>query len=164
MGTIASRDSPFVSRSGGRHPDWLNIVDLPLEDLRLCVLSACETGLGDLTEAERVLGFATRFPRGGMSQRGQLALEGGRRDHGRLDDAVLLTIPSRNRRRRVAADREQILNALSRVVAEHLAQSPILREALSLAHPTAQPRAWCHCRVGHSLRLTHSTAHVSRLR
>jgi CHAT domain-containing protein/Tfp pilus assembly protein PilF len=39
----------------------LNILDLPLENLRLCVLSACETGLGELTEAEGVLGLQRSF-------------------------------------------------------------------------------------------------------
>jgi tetratricopeptide (TPR) repeat protein len=39
----------------------LNFVDLPLENLRLCVLSACETGLGELTEAEGVLGLQRSF-------------------------------------------------------------------------------------------------------
>jgi CHAT domain-containing protein/Tfp pilus assembly protein PilF len=39
----------------------LNILDIPLEDLRLCVLSACETGLGGLTEAEGVMGLQRSF-------------------------------------------------------------------------------------------------------
>jgi CHAT domain-containing protein/Tfp pilus assembly protein PilF len=39
----------------------LNILDLPLDNLRLCVLSACETGLGELTEAEGVLGLQQSF-------------------------------------------------------------------------------------------------------
>src|SRR5262249_56542950 len=39
----------------------LNILDLPLEDLRLCVLSACETGLADLTEAEGLMGLQRSF-------------------------------------------------------------------------------------------------------
>jgi len=39
----------------------LNILDIPLEDLRLCVLSACETGLADLTEAEGLMGLQRSF-------------------------------------------------------------------------------------------------------
>jgi CHAT domain-containing protein len=39
----------------------LNILDIPLEDLRLCVLSACETGLAELTEAEGLMGLQRAF-------------------------------------------------------------------------------------------------------
>jgi CHAT domain-containing protein/Tfp pilus assembly protein PilF len=39
----------------------LDVVDLPLERLRLCVLSACQTGLGEVTEAEGVLGLQRAF-------------------------------------------------------------------------------------------------------
>ena len=39
----------------------LNILDIPLENLRLCVLSACETGLADLTEAEGLMGLQRSF-------------------------------------------------------------------------------------------------------
>src|SRR6185295_12243677 len=37
------------------------LIGLPLENLRLCVLSACETGLGELTEAEGVMGLVRAF-------------------------------------------------------------------------------------------------------
>jgi CHAT domain-containing protein len=39
----------------------LNILDIPLDDLRLCVLSACETGLAELTEAEGLMGLQRAF-------------------------------------------------------------------------------------------------------
>ena len=57
--------------AGANHPepageDWgiltgLALQDVPLDHLRLAVLSACDTGLGELTEAEGVYGLVRAF-------------------------------------------------------------------------------------------------------
>jgi CHAT domain-containing protein len=55
--------------AGANHPDTpdhgivtgLALVDLPLEGLRLAVLSACDTGLGELTGGEGVQGLVRAF-------------------------------------------------------------------------------------------------------
>jgi CHAT domain-containing protein len=58
---LAGANQPDRAGAEGGILTGLNVVDLPLENLRLCVLSACETGLGDLTEAEGVLGLQRAF-------------------------------------------------------------------------------------------------------
>jgi len=57
---LAGANDPKSAADGGILTG-LGIVDLPLEHLRLCVLSACETGLGDLTEGEGVIGLQRAF-------------------------------------------------------------------------------------------------------
>jgi CHAT domain-containing protein len=58
---LAGANDPAKAGPDGGILTGLNIVDLPLEKLRLCVLSACETGLGELTDAEGVLGLQRAF-------------------------------------------------------------------------------------------------------
>jgi CHAT domain-containing protein len=47
--------------AGGQIVTGLHLVDLPLENLRLVTLSACETGLGEWTEGEGVQGLQRAF-------------------------------------------------------------------------------------------------------
>jgi CHAT domain-containing protein len=58
---LAGANDPGNAGPDGGILTGLSVVDLPLEGLRLCVLSACETGLGDLTEGEGVLGLQRAF-------------------------------------------------------------------------------------------------------
>ncbi len=58
---LAGANDPTKAGPDGGVLTGLSVVDLPLENLRLCVLSACETGLGDLTEGEGVLGLQRAF-------------------------------------------------------------------------------------------------------
>jgi tetratricopeptide (TPR) repeat protein/CHAT domain-containing protein len=57
---LAGANDPRGAADGGILTG-LGIVDLPLESLRLCTLSACETGLGELTEGEGVMGLQRAF-------------------------------------------------------------------------------------------------------
>jgi CHAT domain-containing protein/tetratricopeptide (TPR) repeat protein len=57
---LAGANDPASAPDGGTLTG-LGIVDLPLENLRLCVLSACETGLGERTEGEGVSGLQRAF-------------------------------------------------------------------------------------------------------
>jgi CHAT domain-containing protein/Tfp pilus assembly protein PilF len=58
---LAGANDPTTAGPDGGILTGLAVVDLPLENLRLCVLSACETGLGELTEGEGVLGLQRAF-------------------------------------------------------------------------------------------------------
>jgi CHAT domain-containing protein/tetratricopeptide (TPR) repeat protein len=56
---LAGANRPSSENSG--IVTGLRIADLPLENLHLCVLSACETGLGDPTNSEGVFGLTRAF-------------------------------------------------------------------------------------------------------
>jgi CHAT domain-containing protein len=58
---LAGANGPKEAGPDGGILTGLVVVDLRLENLRLCVLSACETGLGDLTEGEGVIGLQRAF-------------------------------------------------------------------------------------------------------
>jgi CHAT domain-containing protein len=58
---LAGANDPASAGADGGILTGLSVVDLPLEGLRLCVLSACETGLGELTEGEGVVGLQRAF-------------------------------------------------------------------------------------------------------
>jgi CHAT domain-containing protein len=58
---LAGANDPKSAGADGGILTGLSVVDLPLEGLRLCVLSACETGLGELTEGEGVVGLQRAF-------------------------------------------------------------------------------------------------------
>jgi len=64
---LAGANAPATAGPDGGILTGLQVVDLPLEQLRLCVLSACETGLGELTEAEGVLGLQRAFHAAGCA-------------------------------------------------------------------------------------------------
>jgi tetratricopeptide (TPR) repeat protein/CHAT domain-containing protein len=64
---LAGANDPAQAGADGGILTGLQVVDLPLEQLRLCVLSACETGLGALTEAEGVLGLQRAFHAAGCA-------------------------------------------------------------------------------------------------
>src|SRR5262249_33504838 len=57
---LSGANDPTTAEEGGILTG-LGIVDLRLEQMRLCVLSACETGLGELTAAEGVVGLERAF-------------------------------------------------------------------------------------------------------
>jgi CHAT domain-containing protein/Tfp pilus assembly protein PilF len=58
---LAGANDPKQAGPDGGILTGLGIVDLRLENLRLCVLSACETGLGELTEGEGMVGLQRAF-------------------------------------------------------------------------------------------------------
>jgi CHAT domain-containing protein len=58
---LAGANTPDKAGSDGGILSGEAIVELPLEGLRLCVLSACETGLGTLTRDEGVQGLVRAF-------------------------------------------------------------------------------------------------------
>ncbi len=64
---LAGANDPKSAGPDGGILTGLGIVDLNLAKLRLCVLSACETGLGDLTDGRRRRRPATGLPRRRLS-------------------------------------------------------------------------------------------------
>jgi CHAT domain-containing protein/tetratricopeptide (TPR) repeat protein len=58
---LAGANAPDKAGPDGGVATGEALVDLPLEGLRLCVLSACETGLGELTDGEGVQGLVRAF-------------------------------------------------------------------------------------------------------
>jgi tetratricopeptide (TPR) repeat protein len=58
---LAGANDPTKAGPDGGILTGLGVVNLRLENLRLCVLSACETGLGDLTEGEGMVGLQRAF-------------------------------------------------------------------------------------------------------
>ena len=58
---LAGANAPDKAGSDGGILSGEAIVGLPLEGMRLCVMSACETGLGDLTRDEGVQGLVRAF-------------------------------------------------------------------------------------------------------
>ena len=65
------------------------LIDLDLSGLELAVLSACETGLGDVAGGQGTFGLAAGLPLRGDDERGVLAVEGAGRIHRGLDEPVL---------------------------------------------------------------------------
>src|SRR5262249_22811022 len=58
---LAGANDPVQAGAGGGILGGLAIVELPLEGLRLAVLSACDTGVGQRTEDEGVRGLVRAF-------------------------------------------------------------------------------------------------------
>jgi CHAT domain-containing protein/tetratricopeptide (TPR) repeat protein len=58
---LAGANAPDKAGPDGGIATGEALVELPLEGLRLCVLSACETGLGELTADEGVRGLVRAF-------------------------------------------------------------------------------------------------------